>query len=132
MSGAAVPGLVSAVDYGTEVSSFGDPVSPKSASVRGVGAPLHWFSVSPSHVGSLSTFLTHNYIELYGLTFAHALFNLLRDIYRVTAVLQTRIFLRVSLYLMKAEPFFTLNQSKVLSSRGFLYLPRFSKMTCLS
>lgn len=66
------------VEYGTVLGSPGDPVAPESASVRGVRVALHWYSVWPSHVGSPSSLLAGNEIELYGFTFAHAPLDLVR------------------------------------------------------
>lgn len=42
------------------------------------GAFLHWFSIRPGHVGSLSSLLVNNDVGLYGLTFANVPLDLVR------------------------------------------------------
>lgn len=78
VSGVVVFGPASAIDYRTKLNLPGDPVTPKPASARGLGAALCWFSVRLSHVGSLSSLLVDNGVELYGPSIAHAPLDLVR------------------------------------------------------
>lgn len=76
VSDVAVPGAVSAVDYGTELNSTGDPAAPELVSVCGVGAALHWSSGRPGQVGSLPSPLAGVDVKLNGSTFTHAPFDI--------------------------------------------------------
>lgn len=72
VSGVVVARTASAADYEAELSLPGNPVAPKPAPIRGVGAVLHWYFVMPGEVDRLSFFLADNDVKLYGVTLVHA------------------------------------------------------------
>lgn len=69
---------MSAVDYRIKLSLPGNSVALEPASVRSVGTALHWFSIRHGYVGSLSFLFADNDVKLYGLSFTHTRFDLVR------------------------------------------------------
>lgn len=97
-----------------------EPVALEWASVRGVRAAFHWFSVMPGHVRSLPSLLTHNDVELHVFTFTHASFDHVRVV-PAAVVWWTKMPSRVvaineSVALLDAEQFNPLNHLLVLAT----------------
>lgn len=76
--GVVAPGAASTVHYGTVLNTPGESVAPKSASVRSIGAALHWSFVGPGSVGRFSTFRSLHEAEIQSRLAFYAQLDLVR------------------------------------------------------
>lgn len=87
----------------------GEPVTPEPASFRSVEAALHWFSVKPGQVGSLSILRPFHDAEFYCLTFSNPAIDRLWDVSRDDCPVSEDDLAGV-IGMMKSFLFFTLNR----------------------
>lgn len=114
-------------------------MAPEPASIRGVGAALHWFFILPSQVGSLSSLLAGNDVESYSFTFAHTSIDLVRVVHGDRSLVDEDVLTGVvaideAIYVLYVRPFKGSNHSLFVIAvlKDILLLPKSSQNLLLN
>lgn len=110
MSGVTVPGPLSAVDYGKELPSPGEPMAPDRASVRGAWVNRNRSAARPCHIDSSSTLRLFYDTEGHCLAISYALLDLLRIVPRDRCIVSEDVFTSVVVidevvFILHVKPF---------------------------